>query len=181
MAWLSLLLFLSVLTGAVADVGVHRQRQGDDEKQTEQQQRQRNLQQRSNIWNIPEQRAARSGDESSSGRRRRTSWLLRDKVKAVKIIPPEYRDNNNGTTAVDGNGPPNVLFLVSDQLRYDCLRFVQDRMALYDGKLKVNTPNIDRLAAKVLYAMCCTLRPARESPDSYFFAFRFSCLFFHTL
>jgi Sulfatase len=40
----------------------------------------------------------------------------------------------------------NLVFVVSDQLRFDALRFVQDGLPQYDGKLKINTPNIDRLA-----------------------------------
>lgn len=40
----------------------------------------------------------------------------------------------------------NLVFVVSDQLRFDALRFVQDGLSQYDGKLKINTPNIDRLA-----------------------------------
>jgi Sulfatase len=40
----------------------------------------------------------------------------------------------------------NLVFVVSDQLRFDALRFVQDGLSHYDGMLKINTPNIDRLA-----------------------------------
>jgi Sulfatase len=40
----------------------------------------------------------------------------------------------------------NLVFVVSDQLRFDALRFVQDELSQYDGKLKISTPNIDRLA-----------------------------------
>jgi len=32
------------------------------------------------------------------------------------------------------------------QLRFDTLRYVQDRMSGYRGKYKINTPNIDNLA-----------------------------------
>lgn len=46
---------------------------------------------------------------------------------------------------------PNLLFIVSDQLRYDAVRYVQDRMSIYDEKLKVSTPNLDRLAASGAY------------------------------
>jgi Sulfatase len=38
------------------------------------------------------------------------------------------------------------VFVVSDQIRFDALRFVQDGLSQYSGKLKINTPNIDRLA-----------------------------------
>jgi Sulfatase len=41
---------------------------------------------------------------------------------------------------------PNLVFVVSDQIRFDVLRFVQDGLSQYNGKLKINTPNIDRLA-----------------------------------
>jgi Sulfatase len=40
----------------------------------------------------------------------------------------------------------NLVFVVSDQIRFDALRFVQDGLPQYSGKLKINTPNIDRLA-----------------------------------
>jgi arylsulfatase A-like enzyme len=41
---------------------------------------------------------------------------------------------------------PNLVFVVSDQIRFDVLRFVQDGLSQYNGKLKISTPNIDRLA-----------------------------------
>ena len=45
----------------------------------------------------------------------------------------------------------NVLIITADQLRYDALRFIQDRMPIYNNYLKVNTPNIDRLANQGVY------------------------------
>lgn len=42
--------------------------------------------------------------------------------------------------------PPNLLLIVTDEHRYDILGFVQSRMKDYEGKLKVQTPNIDRIA-----------------------------------
>jgi len=44
--------------------------------------------------------------------------------------------------------PPNLLFLVADQLRFDALGFIQEQMTTeYGSQLKIRTPNIDRLAA----------------------------------
>jgi len=40
---------------------------------------------------------------------------------------------------------PNVLHIILDQLRYDCIRFIQDRMPEYDNYKKIETPNMDRL------------------------------------
>lgn len=42
--------------------------------------------------------------------------------------------------------PPNVVFIVADQLRYDALGFIQARMQRYQGKLRVRTPFLDQLA-----------------------------------
>jgi hypothetical protein len=49
--------------------------------------------------------------------------------------------------AATDNDRPNILIITADQLRYDAVRFVQDRMAVYGGKVKIRTPNLDRLAA----------------------------------
>jgi arylsulfatase A-like enzyme len=54
---------------------------------------------------------------------------LREKIANVQLSPK-----------------PNLLFIVSDQLRFDAIRIIQDSLPLYDGYTKVRTPNIDRLA-----------------------------------
>jgi len=36
--------------------------------------------------------------------------------------------------------------LLLDLLRYDAVSYAQNAMSRYDGYLKINTPNIDRLA-----------------------------------
>jgi hypothetical protein len=41
----------------------------------------------------------------------------------------------------------NVLFILADQLRYDAIGYVQSRLPEYEGKLRVRTPNLDRLAS----------------------------------
>jgi len=64
-------------------------------------------------------------------------------------------DDADGDVQKDGSAavedakarPPNLLFLMLDQLRFDTLGYMQNLLERYDGKLKINTPNIDRLAA----------------------------------
>lgn len=63
---------------------------------------------------------------------------------------------------------PNILFLISDQQRYDTIRHVQDRLAHYDGHFKIDTPNLDRLLKSGAhftnaYAQCAVCAPARAS------------------
>lgn len=41
---------------------------------------------------------------------------------------------------------PNLLFIVSDQLRFDAIRLIQDRRSDFEGFTKINTPSLDRLA-----------------------------------
>jgi hypothetical protein len=40
----------------------------------------------------------------------------------------------------------NLVFVLADQMRWDALGFVQNGLAMYRGKVKVRTPNLDRLA-----------------------------------
>lgn len=47
--------------------------------------------------------------------------------------------------------PINLLVLTADQLRYDVLSFVQNRLPQYRNKLKVRTPHLDRLASQGVY------------------------------
>lgn len=47
--------------------------------------------------------------------------------------------------------PINLLFIVCDQLRFDTLRYAQDRLDEFKSSLKVETPNIDRLAGQGAY------------------------------
>lgn len=69
---------------------------------------------------------------------------------------------------VDFDLAPNIVFIIADQLRYDALGFIQARMREYDGKLKVRTPNIDRIAAsgvsfEAAYCVSPSCGPARAS------------------
>lgn len=64
--------------------------------------------------------------------------------------------------------PLNLLFIVCDQLRFDALGYIQKQMDDYRGKLKVRTPNIDRLglrSARFSTAYCSSpsCGPARAS------------------
>jgi Mycoplasma protein of unknown function, DUF285 len=46
---------------------------------------------------------------------------------------------------------PNVLLIMTDQQRYDTIRYVQDRLTRYDNALKINTPNLDVLLQSGAY------------------------------
>jgi arylsulfatase A-like enzyme len=76
---------------------------------------------------------------------------LREKIANVQLSPK-----------------PNLLFIVSDQLRFDAIRIVQDSLPLYDGYTKVRTPNIDRLARMgvlfdTAYCVSPSCAPARTA------------------
>jgi len=84
--------------------------------------------------------------------------------------PGEQSSSNNGTdpSIVTSNLPPNLLFIVCDQLRYDALGYVQKRMTEYKGKVRIKTPNIDRLAGsggffKTAYCYSPSCAPSRAS------------------
>jgi arylsulfatase A-like enzyme len=40
---------------------------------------------------------------------------------------------------------------MTDQQRFDTIRFIQEEMDGYSGKMKIETPNIDRLAQRGVY------------------------------
>lgn len=79
-------------------------------------------------------------------------------------------DNPNKNISGD-NGThqkPNILFLMTDQQRFDTIRYVQDRLERYDSHFKINTPNLDRLLASGVYfenayCQCPVCGPARTS------------------
>jgi Sulfatase len=77
--------------------------------------------------------------------------------------PPNNNNNNNN------NDKPNYVVIVCDQLRYDALGYVQAQMAHYDDtKVRVRTPNLDRLASRgisfqVAYTASPSCGPARAS------------------
>lgn len=78
------------------------------------------------------------------------------------------RSRETDTSPAHRYGSPNVLVIVLDQLRYDALGFVQDSLPMYQGKLKIRTPNIDRLAVlgasfSRAYCQSPSCGPARSS------------------
>jgi len=85
-------------------------------------------------------------------------------------VPPS--EDCPGPTGENG-GRPNLLFIVSDQLRFDALRYVQDRLKQYnndkDGNnIKIRTPNIDKLASEGVdfsdaYCVSPSCAPSRAS------------------
>jgi arylsulfatase A-like enzyme len=61
---------------------------------------------------------------------------------------------------------PNVLFLMTDQQRFDAIQRVQEELASYNGKVKIRTPNLDRLSRggayfRTAYTQCPVCAPAR--------------------
>jgi Sulfatase len=77
-----------------------------------------------------------------------------------------FNNNNNNNNAATAR--PNYVVIVCDQLRYDALGYVQARMANFDNKIKVRTPNLDRLAAlgvsfQSAYTASPSCGPARAS------------------
>jgi Sulfatase len=103
--------------------------------------------------------AAVSKCQEDSWRRRRSSGINRrrhSRESAADASPaPHYRS-------------PNVLVIVLDQLRFDTLGFVQESLSIYQDKLKIRTPNIDRLASlgasfSSAYCQSPSCGPARSS------------------
>jgi Sulfatase len=78
---------------------------------------------------------------------------------ARQVPPPTSGKRGSGASKVKQESestttfprPPNVVFIVADQLRYDALGFIQERMQRYQGKLHVRTPFIDQLARQGTY------------------------------
>lgn len=63
---------------------------------------------------------------------------------------------------------PNILFIMADQQRFDALRRAQDELSVYQGKLKIRTPNLDRLSREGVYfrnayTNCAVCAPTRTS------------------
>lgn len=80
-------------------------------------------------------------------------------------------DPGSGTDDTDTQGDgrrPNVLFIMTDQQRFDALRRSQDERAGYDGAVKIRTPELDRLSYKGAYfqnaySSCPVCAPDRTS------------------
>ena len=54
-------------------------------------------------------------------------------------------------TTVNAKEQPNLVFILTDQQRFDAIQYVQNELPQYQGKLKVRTPNIDRLFKEGAY------------------------------
>jgi hypothetical protein len=71
----------------------------------------------------------------------------------------------------DNQGRPNILFIMTDQQRYDAIQYVQNRMSSThydDSVLKIRTPNLDRLLQsgaffENAYTQCAVCAPARTT------------------
>jgi len=69
-------------------------------------------------------------------------------------------------SAAGGEGHPNVLFLMTDQQRFDAIRFVQESLPRYSDKARIQTPNLDRLLKdgayfSTAYSQCAVCAPVR--------------------
>ncbi|KAG7354075.1 sulfatase [Nitzschia inconspicua] len=74
--------------------------------------------------------------------------------------------SNEDKTADDKR--PNILLIMTDQQRFDTIRFVQDELSHYDGAFKIDTPNLDRLLQegayfRNAYCQCAVCAPARTT------------------
>lgn len=46
---------------------------------------------------------------------------------------------------------PNLLYIMTDQQRFDAIQHVQNQLPHYEGKLKIRTPNMDRIMKEGAY------------------------------
>ncbi|MCJ8329038.1 MAG: sulfatase-like hydrolase/transferase [Lentisphaeria bacterium] len=63
---------------------------------------------------------------------------------------------------------PNLLFIITDQQRFDALGAIQNELPQYKGKTKLRTPNLDRLMQEGVrfenaYSQCAVCAPTRVS------------------
>lgn len=63
---------------------------------------------------------------------------------------------------------PNILFIMTDQQRFDTIHRVQQELPQYRDALKINTPNLDKLSSqgayfRNAYCQCAVCGPARTS------------------
>jgi arylsulfatase A-like enzyme len=77
-------------------------------------------------------------------------------------------ENNESFTKNDDASRPNILFLMTDQQRFDAIRRVQDELSHYDDAFKIDTPNLDRLSMqgayfRNAYCQCAVCAPARTT------------------
>jgi len=74
--------------------------------------------------------------------------LLFGRLIAVSVLASSSSSFGGGEDQGDQKPPVNLLFIVLDQLRFDGLQHVQEKLPQYRDKLKIRTPNIDRLAQR---------------------------------
>ncbi|MCJ8329109.1 MAG: sulfatase-like hydrolase/transferase, partial [Lentisphaeria bacterium] len=63
---------------------------------------------------------------------------------------------------------PNLLFIITDQQRFDAIGAIQNELPQYKGKTKIRTPNLDRLMLEGArfenaYTQCAVCAPTRVS------------------
>jgi arylsulfatase A-like enzyme len=76
--------------------------------------------------------------------------------------------NDNANTSTNNIKRPNILLLMTDQQRFDTIRYVQDELSQYDNFFKIDTPNMDKLLVegayfKNAYCQCAVCAPARTT------------------
>jgi len=69
-------------------------------------------------------------------------------------------------SSAQGATKPNVLFIMTDQQRFDAMTRAQEFLEAYEGKVHVRTPNLDRLSRQGAYfvnayTQCPVCGPAR--------------------
>jgi arylsulfatase A-like enzyme len=80
----------------------------------------------------------------------------------------EEEEEESSTSENNDRRRPNVLFIMTDQQRFDAIRHVQDELSHYNDAFKIDTPNLDRLVAegayfRNAYCQCAVCAPARST------------------
>lgn len=103
-------------------------------------------------------------------------------ISAQTQVPSEIVEEATGTptqtptrdkTATGGTSSPtvnrpNILFLMTDQQRFDTIRLVQNELWYYSNVTKIKTPNLDKLAKsgayfRQAYCQCPVCAPSRAT------------------
>ena len=68
----------------------------------------------------------------------------------VVLVTTDVVFASQATTDSD-NSRPNILFIMTDQQRFDAIRRVQEELPRYDDHTKIRTPNLDKLSRRGAY------------------------------
>ena len=88
----------------------------------------------------------------------------------------QEQEQDNGSSDSSNSNPnsnskfqkPNILLIMTDQQRFDTIRYIQDTLRRYDPYYKIQTPNLDLLLQsgvyfKNAYCQCPVCGPSRTS------------------